>query len=679
MLRRVVGLSLGLFSAGCGTVLGLDNFTDQEGRETGAGGTSGAATTGATSGGGGQGGGGDVCLPGEGASCYSGEASKIGHGACVAGTTTCLPDGSGFGPCEGEVLPQEERCDTAADDDCDDVPNEGCSCTPGEVEACYSGPAGTDGQGQCVAGTRTCSEDGLSFGPCTGEQTPVVEVCESGLLDEDCDGLANDGCLCIPGDVATCYTGPAGTLGKGNCAAGVQSCMPDGFAYGTCTGETLPGVETCDSTLDDDCNGVDCVVWARGCNGGGATRARWAADAQGNLYVLAQSSGALDFGGGSLIPAGGEDLFLAKFDPQGNHAWSHRFGDALLQSGLDIAVDGAGNVAVTGSYHGTLDFGGGHVLNAVGGGDIYVAKFGPNGACQWAITAGDVKAQSATGVAFLSNGDIAVSGTFDGGVNLGSGPLTGSGANDAFLARLSGASGIATWTKQFVGAQGGDVAVDSSDNIALVGRLFGSATFDAFTLTASDGNDPFIARFDAQGNTTCGLIIKGAGASDYFTEVKTDPGGSVVVAGAFDSTIQLGSVPLVAKNSMDIFAGAYAFNCAHLWSSAFGVDGVDDTEASIAVDAAGLTYISWDPLGPVDLGLGPIGSVGQRGVLVAKLSGGTAIWNRLFGDGSGFQNRPRLIDTPTGPVAAFNNGNGISLDLGFGGVLGTLITVQMAK
>lgn len=54
-------------------------------------------------------------------SCYDGPAGTAGVGVCKAGVATCLADGSGFGPCEGQVLPLPEDCQTAADEDCDGV------------------------------------------------------------------------------------------------------------------------------------------------------------------------------------------------------------------------------------------------------------------------------------------------------------------------------------------------------------------------------------------------------------------------------------------------------------------------------------------------------------------------------------------------------------------------------
>jgi protein-arginine deiminase len=59
------------------------------------------------------------CAPGSIASCYSGPPPTENVGICQSGQQTCNNQGTGYGPCTGEVLPQAENCMTSADEDCD--------------------------------------------------------------------------------------------------------------------------------------------------------------------------------------------------------------------------------------------------------------------------------------------------------------------------------------------------------------------------------------------------------------------------------------------------------------------------------------------------------------------------------------------------------------------------------
>ena len=124
----------------------------------------------------------------------------------------------------------------------------------GQTEACYSGPAAVRGIGACVDGTRTCQEDG-AWSACAGEVLPTAsEICNDGL-DNDCNGVADEGCACSPGDTKDCYTGPGMTQGIGTCKDGLQSCVGQVWSP-DCVGQVLPqAIETCDGQ-DHNCNGA---------------------------------------------------------------------------------------------------------------------------------------------------------------------------------------------------------------------------------------------------------------------------------------------------------------------------------------------------------------------------------------------------------------------------------------
>jgi hypothetical protein len=71
--------------------------------------------------------------------------------------------------------------------------NDGALCTTGAEHSCHTGPPGTDGVGVCHAGSEACVDG--TWGPCTGEVVPAAEVCNN--LDDDCNGIVDDGVGCI--------------------------------------------------------------------------------------------------------------------------------------------------------------------------------------------------------------------------------------------------------------------------------------------------------------------------------------------------------------------------------------------------------------------------------------------------------------------------------------------------
>lgn len=159
-----------------------------------------------------------------------------------------------------------------------------------------------------------------------------------------------------------------------------------------------------------------------------------AVDSGGNVLVTRFFTGTVDVGGGPLTSAGGDDILLAKFAPNGAHLWSKRFGDAFAnQKPNSIAVDSAGNVAIVGEHAGTVDFGGGPT--AAGG---FVAKFDPDGQHLTSRWIGDQA--KPYGVAFDPDGHIVVTGTnVLGDLDFGWGPITPanpSSGTTIFLAKM---------------------------------------------------------------------------------------------------------------------------------------------------------------------------------------------------------------------------------------------------
>ena len=101
-------------------------------------------------------------------------------------------------------------------------------------------------------------------------------------------------------------------------------------------------------------------------------------DSLGNVYITGYfDSSTIDFGGGELKNAGRGDIFLAKFDSNGNHIWSKSFGVGEWDKSNSVSVDSLGNVYGIGYFYGSnIDFGG-CPLSSAGRQDIYLIKYAP--------------------------------------------------------------------------------------------------------------------------------------------------------------------------------------------------------------------------------------------------------------------------------------------------------------
>lgn len=341
------------------------------------------------------------------------------------------------------------------------------------------------------------------------------------------------------------------------------------------------------------------------------------ADAFGNVIAAGVFAGTVNFGGGSLTSAGQNDIFLVKLNAFGNHLWSKRFGDADNQDVFSVAVDTAGNVFITGFIQGATDFGGGSLTSA-GGRDIYLAKFDANGNHLWSRLFGDAAAQIGRGVATDSSGDVAMVGEFNGTVDLGSGALTSAGSSDLFLARYD-SDGNCLWSRSFGDAsdqRGRGVAIDASGSEVVTGDFAGTVDFGGGPLTSAAGMDAFLAKHDSGGNHVWSRAFGGAG-TDGGTALAIDGSGNTIVTGHFFGTVDFGGGPIVGAGGSDIFVARYGPSGRHLTSGGFG-DASNQYALSVALDGPGSPLVTGYFQGTIDFGGGPLTSAGGDDIFLAK-------------------------------------------------------------
>jgi hypothetical protein len=301
-----------------------------------------------------------------------------------------------------------------------------------------------------------------------------------------------------------------------------------------------------------------------------------AIDDSGNVVVTGIFYGPVDFGGGPLAGAGSGDIFLASFDTDGNHRWSKSFGSGATERGAGVAVDGAGNVALTGRLVSTLDFSGDKLTNR-GKGDLFVATFDSAGAYRWSLQLGGADSEAGTDVAFDTRGNLIVVGTFDGTIDLGDGPVVSSGGTDGLVISCD-PQGKHRWSRVLEGpgnARPTAVAVDGSDNLTVVGDYLLSLDPGGGTMTATWGYDVFIASYDAAGNPRWQRSLGGK-IDDNARDVAAEADGRVYVTGKFYGPLEAGGGTLAGFGDYDAFVVSYDAAGQHRWSRQLGGPHVDD-------------------------------------------------------------------------------------------------------
>jgi hypothetical protein len=359
-----------------------------------------------------------------------------------------------------------------------------------------------------------------------------------------------------------------------------------------------------------------------------------ATDPSGNVYVTGEFLGAIDFGGGPLTSAGDSDAFLAKFTFTGTHLWSQRFGDAAAQAGSSIATDGSGNVYLLGRYVGTVNFGGGNLVSA-GNQDVFVARFNASGVHQWSRSFGSASDEFGNSIAVNSTGNVYITGEFPATIDFGGGVLTSAGGSDVFLAKFNN-SGTHQWSKRFGDSSyqyAHGVAADASGNVCVTGDFMGTMNFGGGDLTSAGIYDIYLARFDASGAHQWSKRF-GDGSAQLGQAVATDAVGSIYLAGHITGTADFGGGDLTSAGSYDVVLAKFNASGAHLWSKRFG-DAENQYAWSVAAKDFGGACLTGYFIGTMDFGGGGLACVGASDAFLAKFDAfGAHQWSQSFGDAS---------------------------------------------
>jgi hypothetical protein len=434
-----------------------------------------------------------------------------------------------------------------------------CACTPlpGETGETLSGTE-TDADAGTTAMTDATASTGPTSEPTTTDAASTEASSESttdaGTTDEGTtDGPPAAGCERVAGDGdvewAVRCGGPADEWVNGvavDAAGGIYvgldlSSRAPGVPIQFGAFEVVPGERSDILIVKLDPAGE--VVWVEHITGpeDQYLSGLWGC---GDGVVIAGEApaGTLDLGGGALAEAD----FIAALDGDGAHRWS-RGVPILVEDGhltvSEITCDAGGDAALTGQYRGGVDLGGGPI-QAAGLYDGIVARYDPAGELLWSRGFGSVDGFYPAGraVAFTPAGEVAVIGSFDGTIDLGTGPLTATAGDDVVVA-LFAADGTPMWSGQIGpdGLQyGAAIAVDAAGQIAIGGTFLDEITLaddsyvNAFPEAEEeiDGTlyDGFLAFLDAAGAPSSSLQI-GTKLDDDVYQLEFDADGALMLTG----------------------------------------------------------------------------------------------------------------------------------------------------
>jgi len=515
----------------------------------GAGGSGGAGAGGA----GGAGGSSLVCVPLSTAPCYTGPAGTEGVGACAAGSMECLPDGSGYAACTGEIRPGLEDCQSAADENC----NGSGACVPGDVTWAQRYGDGSiqagldiavDPLGDVVVVGHFKGTIDLGGGTLTsagGSDFFVVKLDASGnhLWSKRFGSAGSED------NAASLAVSPAGEVVLFGNLAGT---LDFGGGPLTSAGQTDLFV----ARLDAEGN----HLWSQRFGDPDHQFAGDVAiDAAGAVVLTSAFRGSVDLGGGALVSSGEYDVLVAKLDPAGNHLWSHRYGDASHQRGLAVTTGAAGEVLFAGTMRGTMDLGGSLLQASSPNGDAFVVKLDAAGVHVWSQLLYPFSLE-ARAIALDAQENVLVTGTgsiFDMGQP--SAPLPPGYGVEFFVAKLDPA-GAPVWTQDSPAPwnqEPTDIAADGSGSVLVTGYFGTKIDLGGGTLPSFQMQDMFLGELDGAGAHVFSRSVSGP-MDQAAQAMALDPSGGVWVTGRMESTVDFGGLTLTSAGESDVFIARFA-------------------------------------------------------------------------------------------------------------------------
>ncbi len=379
---------------------------------------------------------------------------------------------------------------------------------------------------------------------------------------------------------------------------------------------------------------------------GTSTATSTVVDANGNVYMLGQSTGSF----GSQIDQAKQDVYLSKYDSAGKLLWTKLVGLTGTASAASLALNPKGGVVVAGTSNRPLTAG--SVIN--GNNSSFVASYDGLGNIQWTKQIQTLSANQAHAVSVDASGNIYLGGSVKGVIGTGQ---TYSSAGAGYVVKLDKTGKIVS-EKQFNAAGSSSVAATAltSNGSLITARVenghaiiskYANGDANSTPLWTQDlgalqsgtisglnvsGSNVYISGTTANTNLTAGglatIAAASKGSTSAFVFAMTDNGNTVTpnhisyvgtgsgdkgagLAVASDGTIYLtgttngtfqGQTRMVASVP-NMLVSAVAANGNVLWSRQYGGTDGKSTGSSVAVDNQGASVL--DALG---LPRGPVGT-----------------------------------------------------------------------
>ena len=238
--------------------------------------------------------------------------------------------------------------------------------------------------------------------------------------------------------------------------------------------------------------------------------------------------------------------FLAKYNAGGQIQWMRRIEAAKAEEAVkDIAISRYGNIFVTGTLYNSLGFNNLPTLTSNGSDDIYFAKFAPNGAPVWSRSFGGTGVEVPNAIAVDDQEQCYLTGYFHSqNLPIGAFNLTGSQQQGTVFIVKSNSSGNIAWAAQNTGSGSigdSDIALDLAGNVFVSASFTGTVNIGSQTHGASNvtSGSLLVSKWSNTGSPLWAVTPQGKGVINRIAVDQIT--GECYLSGVFDGTTTFGS------------------------------------------------------------------------------------------------------------------------------------------
>jgi hypothetical protein len=308
--------------------------------------------------------------------------------------------------------------------------------------------------------------------------------------------------------------------------------------------------------------------WAQACGHPfyGETKSVLDADPDGNIFMAGNFIEIAEFGTEVLTSTGGTDIFFAKHNAAGDVLWAFSDGGDDYDYLHDFSATTLGLYA-SGSFYGTTNIGDSTFIS-MGSQDLFIARYDNNGAFQWAQHIGSPKTDYIKASIVDGYGSMIITGHYYDSISFGDTTLYAMGGSDIFLAKYD-MWGSLIWVKQASGSssdQSYSVSCDPEWNIILTGSFFYDIQIDDVLLTTTNPTGVFLAKYDNNGVLDFAQQVDGNGLNAR-SFASCDSQNNIFFTGNFTDQVRFGPYIFEAGAfNIDIFITKYDQDGNLLWA-----------------------------------------------------------------------------------------------------------------